>query len=88
MLTVPSSFAESAYTGTSAMSMYGDFPGLSNFGPGVIGSCQYSTRRPVAGSISPGFWGAVPVAALVVAVPVLPGVAGAMACCVPSRYAP
>ena len=32
------------------MSMKGDLPGLSNFCPGTIGSCQYKTRRPVAGS--------------------------------------
>ena len=30
------------------MSMKGDLPGLSNFGPGTIGSCQYSGLRPSA----------------------------------------
>jgi hypothetical protein len=37
------------------MSMKGDLPGLSNFCPGTIGSCQYSTRFPVDGSTSPTF---------------------------------
>ena len=31
----------SAYTGTSCMSINGDLPGLSNFWPGTMGSCQY-----------------------------------------------
>jgi hypothetical protein len=30
------------------MSMNGLLPGLSNRCPGTIGSCQYSTRRPLA----------------------------------------
>ena len=57
MITVPASLAlpPSAYIGTSCISMYGDLPGLSNFWPGTIGSCQYSTFLPVAGSTSPGF---------------------------------
>ena len=58
MVTVPSSVPLSAYIGTSIMSMNGDFPGLSNFWPGTIGSCQYSTFLPVAGSTSPAFCGA------------------------------
>jgi hypothetical protein len=37
------------------MSMKGDFPGLSNFAPGTIGSCQYKIRFPVDGSTSPAF---------------------------------
>ena len=37
------------------MSMKGDLPGLSNFWPGTIGSCQYRTFLPVVGSTSPGF---------------------------------
>src|SRR5207248_11565709 len=45
----------SAYIGTSCMSMNGDLPGLSNFCPGTIGSCQYRTFLPVLGSMSPAF---------------------------------
>ena len=33
------------------MSMKGDLPGLSNFCPGAIGSCQYSTLRSGGGSV-------------------------------------
>src|SRR6266851_4223805 len=39
------------------MSMKGDLPGLSNLGPGTIGSCQYSTRLPLDGSTSPALGG-------------------------------
>ncbi len=35
--------------------MKGDFPGLSKRWPGAIGSCQYNTFLPVAGSTSPAF---------------------------------
>ncbi|MBK7473207.1 MAG: hypothetical protein IPI73_23855 [Betaproteobacteria bacterium] len=70
------------------MFMKGDLPGLSNFGPGVIGSCQYNTRRPVAESISPGFCGAEPAAASVFDIEMAPEPAGAIACCTPIRYAP
>jgi len=35
------------------MSMNGDLPGLSNFCPGTIGSCQYRTFLPGADSFSP-----------------------------------
>ncbi|MDR8921254.1 hypothetical protein FEP56_06026 [Burkholderia multivorans] len=35
------------------MSMNGDLPGLSKCWFGTIGSCQYSTFRPVFGSILP-----------------------------------
>ena len=58
IVTVDASPPASAYTGSSIMFMNGDLPGLSKRWPGTIGSCQYSTLRPVAGSTSPGFCGA------------------------------
>jgi hypothetical protein len=35
------------------MSMNGLLPGLSKRWPGTIGSCQYSTRRPLASVATP-----------------------------------
>jgi len=56
--------------------MNGLLPGLSKRWPGTIGSCQYSTRRPLAsvsGAPAPGPAGAVAV----------PGLSGA--CRAPAR---
>src|SRR3954468_2107529 len=55
MVTPASCAASSAYTGTSGMSMNGDLPGLSNFWPGTMGSCQYNIFLSVGEALASAF---------------------------------